>query len=170
MSGCFPTETLSICIHGNPVKFGRCLICDPMTKAVSLDNLSNEIASLKNRIETLHTHKLRQIDENNKAFKWLKSHEEKINDLCGYVKHLCELTQSLQERIEVLESGFSTFRSELNKKVDAIFDNFNETISKSSSKKPYLCPVCSGNGKHKVFLSTGICVCACCDGKGIIWG
>ncbi len=109
-------ETLSVCIHGAPVKFGRCLLCNPMErKTVNIGDLIDELISLRNRIEALHEHKLRQIDENRKVSKHLDSIDASI-----------KVNKKIEERFDKLEK----FHSDWNKMPKFDLHTWQEGIQK----------------------------------------
>jgi hypothetical protein len=98
----FIPETLSLCIHGMPVKFNNCRECA---------NMANDNFSLNNRINALHEHKIRQIDENRKVFKRFEELEnetivplvEKIDELEDIVDDIEHQGNDHEDRIEKLE-------------------------------------------------------------------
>jgi len=140
MNGCNSSETLSTCKHGNPVKFGRCLECNPMNKiSFTLDDLKKlyeEVKILMNRIESLHEFKLRQCDENKENSKLIQAHEEYLNNihkiaLCDPEKVLAN-QKILNEKINNLEKS----REAHSKNHGAIFERLEhlENLYKSSTE------------------------------------
>ena len=116
--GCCYTiqNTLSVCVHGAPVKFGRCLLCNPMErKTVNIGDLIDELISLRNRIEALHEHKLRQIDENRKVSKHLDS-----------IDASTKVHNKIEERFDKLEK----FHSDWNKMPKFDLHTWQEGIQK----------------------------------------
>lgn len=134
MSGCYPGETLSMCIHGTPAK----LTCAQCSNEHRLNLIESQIKALtemyKNlsiKVASFEDHRIRQIDENRKASKHfdnidssLKVHWDdreyfykKINDCKECLSHiddLIEINKSFLERIEKLERQFADFMQKSN--------------------------------------------------------
>lgn len=140
-----------------------------------------------------HEHKLRQIDENRKISRRIDELFETLEAYNEDAEYLDSL--SLPKRIEKLE--------ELNQQcfeanpIKAIYDKFEKIESKiaclmqkstlNDEKRPFKCPVCSGEIKILIDPATpmsGIQAmfgkrdengmyykeCNACNGKGIVWG
>jgi DNA repair exonuclease SbcCD ATPase subunit len=168
MSGCHPTETLSLCPHGNPVKFGRCLACDPIKRIPDLhmdflagkeilDVIRKELQENKNRIEALHEHKLRQIDENRK----ISRRVDEIEKIKGLVSSsldetLCDIDKDiskLNERLDRIDHKCVNHITSIFKRLEELESKFDDLSVKSklnSQKQPFKCPVCSGAGDFHV--------------------
>jgi len=154
MSGCYPSEQIKDCNHGND-NSGQCHMC-------GIESILN-YASLKNRIEALHCNKLQQIDLNRKA-------EERIKKLENFNQYDTELISNQIKKINELEIKFAN-------DIDSVREGLLQTRLQfidqlGNDKKPHRCPICEGQGYwHKV--ENGIACggrCQTCEGKGIVWG
>jgi predicted Zn-ribbon and HTH transcriptional regulator len=173
------SETLSVCMHGNPINFGRCLICYPLFKP-------DPIKELRNRIESLHEFKLRQCDENID----IKKRVEEVIKLFVKADSLLEddiikLHQSREahsrnhkdifERLDNLEKLYQSsteMESHLLNRVKDL-ESAVYKLQRSESKIPRMCPVCDGKGSHKKEVEPRVLsfeICIPCEGKGIVWG
>src|SRR6478752_413978 len=178
------TETLSVCQHGNPINFGRCLICYPLSKP-------DPIKELRNRIESLHEFKLRQCDENKEIKKRIEevinlfvkgesvleddiiklqqsreAHSRNHKDIFDRLDNLEKLYQSSTE----MESHLLNRVKDLEKFQDLTYLQYHNR----KGKNPYKCPVCDGkrhlpNGLkfEEVYGTTlkTISECEVCEGK-----
>jgi hypothetical protein len=162
-------ETLSLCIHGKPLKFNNCDQCA---------NIIDNYAALNNRIEALHEHKIRQIDENRKI-------SGRIDELQNNVANT--INDSL-DRIEKLEDFHEKFKDVLKADINSVqqimdgvykrLDELEECVNRITEddmkvgRQPHKCPVCNGTTIIPDFMS-GNCIlknvdCQSCD-KGIVW-
>lgn len=184
-------ETLSVCVHGNPIKFGRCLLCFPLIG-------DDPIKELRNRIESLHEFKLRQCDENKQSIdkdkitsKRLIELEETIkntpsisgeSDYVYNIHNICSDIDDIKERLEKLTQLFNTqiehndagidgFKS-IEERMNEIQNQFDivRVLGISNDKKPFRCPVCDGRGHTLNNVIGYVSDCKSCNGKGIVWG
>jgi len=184
-------ETLSVCIHGAPVKFGRCLLCNPMErKTVNIGDLIDELIALRNRIEALHEYKLRQIDDHRKLNKWQEGIQKQINDVIGlFVKadsvlenDIIKLQQSREahsrsnkdifERIDGLEKLYyssTDVEQVLLNRINELEDKLENIIPRVWSAEQKGCiamDAIEGNGRFK---GKSPHKCPICDGKGKLY-
>jgi len=145
MSGCHPPDTLALCKHGKPVKF-PCLSCAPTHKEFTLLDAINAIEELRNRIEALHEHKLRQIDENRKISK-------KVDDL---EELIYEEKAKLRDLINMPNVAWSKYNK----------TPYQCPVCKGEGK------IIINNGQVLTSypLQYPTKICTSCEGKGIVWG
>jgi hypothetical protein len=189
MSGCYPSETLSLCEHGKPIKF-PCLLCEPAHSEINLLDIVNDLNSLRNRIEALHCNKLWQLDENRKISRRIerlesenKMRQDTIACLDSVYNDAC---RKIEKRLEDIEKWSAQVESnwvfakvkfieidDLNRK----FADFMQKSCLNCEKRPFKCPVCDGCGNDKGTRESNpnydFCMkyasCNTCEGKGIIW-
>lgn len=160
-----PSETLSFCTHGTPVKFecAKCSLEHRLKLLESQMKTSNDMyIELTKSIQVLHEHKIRQIDENRKISKRIDQIE----------RDLIDISSPLLERIEEIENGLINRIGILGTALQQLSDE-NHKLKKA----PHKCPVCEGEGrivlKVPLVTKTSTCYsinCVPCEGKGIIWG
>lgn len=165
-----PTETMSLCIHGVPIKFecvkcmeNKNIECIKFYNEQRLKELESQIKALIEmykdlicRVAGFSDHLIKQIDENRKI-------SRRLDDIVGmFAKDSCKLES------EIIR---------LDKKFDDLEKLFYDEKEKfrSNDKKPYKCPVCEGNGCMNKYLNEekkliAFKICNSCEGKGIIWG
>lgn len=101
MSGCYPNVVPEVCKHGVDQITHSCQFC------VLEKNINTLYASLGNRINGLHEHKLYQIDENKKISirvdELEKFHHDFKNVLKDDIEGHEELLDGFDKRIERLE-------------------------------------------------------------------
>jgi hypothetical protein len=156
MSGCYPSEQVKNCNHGNE-NSSQCHMC-------GIESILN-YASLNNRIEALHCNKLQQIDLNKKAEKKFEELEKKINEIA------LDIESHYEASIEDNEYADDQIRSKF-KEIDDLKSKFADFMQKSGlncekvENKRLVCSGCRGKGFHK--YSHDHIHCKACDGKGFI--
>jgi len=140
----------------------------------SLDSLYDMSRSHAVRIEALHEHKLKQIDENKKISRRVDELEKKINEIA------LDIESHYEASIEDNEYADDQIRSKF-KEFDKLKSKFEDFMRKSvlnCEKRPFTCPVCYGCGNDKGTRESNpnyqfmmkYASCNSCQGKGIVWG
>jgi len=155
-------------------------------------------ASLTNRINALHEHKIRQIDENRKISKrvdeiqkFADSHLSCWNALDDKIESigttLIDNVRHLNERLNELEKELKCTQDALTDRNTEFFDLRDEVrkIMQGYNPKPHKCPNCNFLGAIEfesaeeasqygtVMQPNGgklFTWCKACEGKGIVWG
>jgi hypothetical protein len=181
MSECTDTnETLSLCLHGIPVKF----LCEKCTIDSMILNLDHKIEHCYKGVEKCFE-RLNGIEKSFQEkfdfikIKWLELEDslknesimrKDLRDYCfdrlGSAINPCSKNIDVYSRIEELELLTNALR-----------DKYNSMCPPSLKKELYNCPVCDGDGRIK--LEEPLCKdnviyylisCHLCQGKGVIWG
>lgn len=186
MSGCHnpstSSETMSVCTHGKPVKF-PCALCASTHSEFTLIDILKSIQKLRNRIDSLHEHKIRQIDENRKTSKLVNAHEEYLKNidkiaLCDPEK-VYNNHKKLNEWVEKLNSEMNVLLSRIIQveEMQKSMISMPNVIWQKYNKVPYKCPVCDGkepscfnHSYMQAHIHIKECFCHVCEGKGIVWG
>ncbi len=140
------------------------LSCEPVKEEreniTYLCDVIDEVINLKNRIEALHEHKLRQIDEN-----------KKISGRMDEIERYKSLIDSLNGNRNDWMNGFNECLNQI-RDLEILFYDEKEKF-RCNDKKPHKCPVCDGKGHYyHLFESQSVPTllkCNACTGKGIVW-
>ncbi len=191
-----PSETMSTCVHGVPVKFecGRCqdkhiiTLIESQVKSLQ-DQDKNGYMYLKGQIEALHAHKNWQIEENRKISrrvdelqnnhaKIINSCVDKIDALEKFKKESLVDYSDIREIHRVLEEHYHSIHNRdpqgLKEKIEKL-EKITRRIIKGdmqNENRPFKCPVCDGKGKlsHPLTGQILVSMCDTCGGIGIVWG
>jgi predicted RNase H-like nuclease (RuvC/YqgF family) len=153
---------MALCEHGNIAEFNDCRYC-----AIDKQAAKN-YAAILNRINILHEHKNRQIDENRKI-------SRRVDELQKRIEKLKTLTD-IKQLEKILYDGaqlhltiikFETRMKELEQRLSICGDKVDKITS-----KPHRCPNCEGSGRYKLAIAqspSDIIDCHSCKGTGIVW-
>ena len=178
------TDIKEVCEHGIVVTFP----CD--------------WCAIHKLLAELHVHKIRQIDENRKISNRVDELEKVINYISNHTndenvnkRRIDELEAAYKADYEtardIIFQGAQTHASILRceaKIKELESSDYDERISdlekigvesrllkveSGYSKKPYICPRCSGSGRYRLATSgslSDVIDCRSCEGTGILWG
>jgi predicted RNase H-like nuclease (RuvC/YqgF family) len=156
--------------------------------------MNNTIIELRNRIESLHEFKLRQIDDNKKISRRVDEIDKKINETQLDLESHCEASiidneyadEQIRSKFKEIDDLKSKF-ADLEKQIKEL-KRFQDITHKQyqNRKKPHKCPVCEGTRYSKPEFITAMSVdgvqckvgdtifskslCGACEGKGIVCG
>lgn len=98
--------------------------------------LADRIFQIESQIIAFINHKTRQIDENRKVSRILDKNDEALKLHFTLIENVENKVENCFERIEMIEAGFSTFRSGINKNLDKLQERIEslETTEKIEHK------------------------------------
>ncbi len=169
MQGCnvpLESNTLSVCIHGKPLKFNCDKCYAPMNSCKCLCHLANGGECCKSCNGYAYTNEISQHDKLKKS----------IFDLeCKIGYEILRITELDKHHLRQIDENRKISRrvDEIEERISKIESQLGKNILDSYVKKPHKCPICEGSGKYQTLDSSPPYVlhneCKCCD-KGIVWG